>query len=213
MSASVLEAVTRFTGDMVRPLTPPDDAKLVQQTLAGDDSAFETLVQRHRAVVTRVAARIVGVSEADDVTQDTFLRAYNRLGQFRGEAPFLSWLLRIANTVALNALARRRSAEPALSAEEEQDGKPAPNRTPADALEERERRERLTTKLRLIQPAHRVVLVLRDLEGLSYEEIALVTDSPLGSVKGRLFRGRRELIEILRQNTYDWGLPDEPAPA
>jgi len=115
--------------------------------------------------------------------------------------------------VALNALARRRSVEPALSAEEEQDGKTAPNRTPADALEERERRERLTTKLRLIQPAHRVVLVLRDLEGLSYEEIALVTDSPLGSVKGRLFRGRRELIEILRQNTYDWGLPDEPAPA
>jgi len=213
MSATVLEAGLESPGDTVRPLAAPDDEQLVQQTIAGDDSAFETLVQRHRAVVGRVAARIVGASDADDVTQDTFLRAYHRLGQFRGEAPFLSWLLRIANTVALNALARQRGPEPTLSVEEEQDGEPGAMRTPADALEERERRERLTAKLRLIQPTHRVVLVLRDLEGLSYEEIALVTDSPLGSVKGRLFRARRELIEILRNNTYDWGLPRERASA
>ncbi len=75
------------------------------------------------------------------------------------------------------------------------------------ALEVNERRDRLGAKLRLMRPSHRVVLVLRDLEGLSYEEIAEATETPLGSVKGRLHRARLELIEILRANTYDWELP------
>jgi RNA polymerase sigma factor (sigma-70 family) len=80
-------------------------------------------------------------------------------------------------------------------------------RTPAERLEARERRERLEGKVRLLSPAHRAVLVLRDIEGLTYEEIADVTESPLGSVKGRLHRARAELIELLRRNTYDWELP------
>jgi RNA polymerase sigma factor (sigma-70 family) len=82
-------------------------------------------------------------------------------------------------------------------------------KTPADELEESERRSRLELKLERLRPAHRAVLVLRDLEGLPYEEIADVTETPLGSVKGRLHRARSELIEILRTNTYDWELPDE----
>ena len=78
---------------------------------------------------------------------------------------------------------------------------------PRNELETRERRERLENKVRLLSPAHRVVLVLRDIEGFSYEEIAVVTETPLGSVKGRLHRARGELIDILRHNTYDWELP------
>lgn len=74
-------------------------------------------------------------------------------------------------------------------------------------LEERERRDRLQRKLDLLRPAHRAVLVLRDVEGLSYDEIAEITQSPLGSVKGRLHRARGELIDLLRANTYDWELP------
>jgi len=213
MSPTTLETAALAGGASVRALAVAADEKLVERTLAGDLSAFETLVQRHEAVVHRVAARIVGLSDADDVTQDTFLRAFHRLGQFRGDSPFLPWLLRVTNSVALNALAKRRRPEATPSPEEDSDRLHSSRRTPADALEEQERRERLTTKLQQIQPTHRTVLVLRDLEGLSYEEIALVTGSPLGSVKGRLFRARRELIEILRRNTYDWGLPDERASA
>ena len=82
-------------------------------------------------------------------------------------------------------------------------------RTPADELEAAERRGRLEAKLDLLRPTHRAVLVLRDLEGLAYDEIAELTDQPLGSVKGRLHRARHELIEVLRTNTYDWELPDE----
>ncbi len=184
------------------------DEALVERTRAGDLSAFEELVERHRPVVFRVAARIVGNDEADDVAQDAFLRAFHRLSQFRGEAPFRSWLLRIAHNAALNTLERRRSA-PVDEPEEERDPEPGTNRprTPADELELTERRQRLQVKLQLMQPTHRAVLVLRDLEGLSYEEIASVTESPLGSVKGRLHRARKELIDILRANTYDWDLP------
>jgi RNA polymerase sigma-70 factor (ECF subfamily) len=81
-----------------------------------------------------------------------------------------------------------------------------PQRLPAERLEVRERIERLERKLRGLTPQHRVVLVLRDAEGLSYEEIADITSTPLGSVKGRLHRARREFIDMLRANSYDWEL-------
>ena len=144
------------------------------------------------------------------MTQDVFLRAFHRLRQFRGEAPFRSWLLQIAQNAALNALSReRRKGEDVSGDDNVVRDVEDPTRRPADELEVAERRDRLALKLREVQPTHRTVLILRDLEGLSYEEIAQVTDTPLGSVKGRLFRARRELIEILRRNTYDWDLPRE----
>ncbi len=182
------------------------DEALVDLAVAGDLEAFETLVRRYRPIVFRVAARIVGQSDADDVTQDTFLRAFHRLPQFRADSPFRAWLLRIAHNAALDALARRRAPVREPAEEDVVVGR-APERTPAEELEVSERRRRLALKLEQVPAAHRTVLVLRDLEGLSYEEIAQITASPLGSVKGRLFRARRELIEILRGNTYDWELP------
>lgn len=183
------------------------DRELVDRALAGDLAAFETLVERHRDVVFRVAARTVGPAEAEDVSQDAFLRAFHRLSSFRREAPFRAWLLRITHNAALNHLALRRP-EPVGSVEPLVETSAAEGaRTPAERLEGRERRERLEGKVRLLSPAHRAVLVLRDIEGLTYEEISDVTETPLGSVKGRLHRARAELIEILRRNTYDWELP------
>lgn len=191
--------------DLASEAQAPNDAELVLRTTRGDLGAFERLVDRHRPVVIRVAARIVGSSEAEDVSQDAFLRAFHRLGRFRGDAPFRSWLLRITHNAALDHLGRRH-AEP-VDPETLDTGEPSTARPPADRLEVRERIERLEVKLRGLNPQHRVVLVLRDAEGLSYEEIADITDTPLGSVKGRLHRARRELVEMLRANTYDWELP------
>jgi RNA polymerase sigma-70 factor (ECF subfamily) len=181
------------------------DEMLVERARSGDLASFEELVDRYRDLIVRVVARIVGPADAEDVTQDVFLRAFHRLGQFRGQAPFRSWLLRIAHNSALTALQRRREEEAPVEegALEVED----PGRRPAEELELSERRSRLALKLREVQPTHRAVLVLRDLEGLSYQEIAEITEAPVGSVKGRLFRARRELIEILRRNTYDWELP------
>jgi RNA polymerase sigma-70 factor, ECF subfamily len=182
-----------------------DDIQLVRRATRGDLTAFEHLVDRHRPVVIRVAARIVGSEEAEDVSQDAFLRAFHRLDGFRGDAPFRSWLLRITHHAALDHVGRRR-AEP-VDPETLDTSEPSTARPPADRLEVRERIERLERKLRGLNPQHRVVLVLRDAEGLSYEEIADITETPLGSVKARLHRARREFVEMLRANTYDWELP------
>jgi RNA polymerase sigma-70 factor, ECF subfamily len=181
------------------------DADLVRRAADGDLGAFEQLVDRHRPLVVRVAARIVGYDDAEDVSQDAFLRAFHRLEHFRGDAPFRSWLLRIAHNAALDHLARRR-ADPIApeGIDTAREGGPRP---PAEELELRERIERLERKLRGLAPSHRAVLVLRDAEGFSYEEIASITDTPIGSVKGRLHRARQEFIEMLRSNTYDWELP------
>lgn len=184
------------------------DEELVAATLAGDMSAFERLVERYRDLVVRVAARIVGREEAEDVAQDSLLRAFHRLDKFRHEAPFRSWLLRIVHNTALNHLARRVPT-PVEEVPEVEEGLNSSERSPARNLEERERRDRLAVKLTQLRPQHRSVLVLRDVEGLSYEEISAVTEMPLGSVKGRLHRARAELVDILRNNTYDWDLPGE----
>ena len=184
--------------------TVDDDRQSVQRTLAGETHAFGEVVERHQDVVHRVAARVVGAHDADDVAQEAFLRAFHRLGQYRGESSFRAWLLQITYNTAVDAVNRRRP-EPTPTPQEEHD--PAA-RGPATQLEDRERRERLEGKLKLLRPEHRAVLVLRDLEGLPYEQIAVATDSPVGSVKGRLHRARGELIELLRRNTYDWQLPE-----
>ena len=156
--------------------------------------------------MVRVAAGIVGSEDAEDVSQDAFLRAFHRLERFRGEAPFRSWLLRITHNAALDHLARRRP-EP-VDPQTFDASQPSAARAPAERLEMRERIERLERKLHGLSYEHRAVLVLRDAEGFSYEEIADITDSPLGSVKGRLHRARREFVEMLRANSYDWELPE-----
>jgi RNA polymerase sigma-70 factor (ECF subfamily) len=183
-----------------------DDAELVTRTARGELGAFEQLVDRHRPVVVRVAARIVGSGEAEDVSQDAFLRAFHRLDGFRGDVPFRSWLLRITHNAALDQI-RRRRPEP-VDPETLDATEASPAREPAARLETRERIERLERKLHGLSPQHRTVLVLRDAEGLSYEEISAITDTPVGSVKGRLHRARGEFIEMLRANTYDWELPE-----
>jgi RNA polymerase sigma-70 factor (ECF subfamily) len=191
---------------MSTALRAPTDEDLVARVRTGDLSSFETLVERHRDVVYRVAARIVGRDDASDVSQDAFLRAFHRLDQLSGGGSFRSWLLQITHNAAVSHAERRRPepVDPVL-AEDEED----PDRilTPAVALEQRERVARLEAKIRLLKVEHRAVLVLRDVEGLSYEEVGEATETPIGSVKGRLHRARRELIDLLRRNTYDWELP------
>jgi RNA polymerase sigma-70 factor (ECF subfamily) len=183
------------------------DRPLVERSRGGDLRAFEQLVDRHSEVVHRVAARIVGRDDADDITQDAFLRAFHRLPSYRGDAPFRAWLLQITHHAAINSITRRREVADPAAVEDSGERDLAAPRTPAESLEARERRERLELKLGRLRPEHRAVLVLRDLEGFSYEEIASVTQTPLGTVKGRLHRAREELIDLLRANTYDWDLP------
>src|SRR3712207_1996810 len=187
--------------DLVTSATPhrprPSDDLLAARAASGDVRAFAMLVERHRATVTRVATRLVGPHDAEDVAQDAFLRAFHRLDRLRDLRAFRPWLMRIVEHASLDALERRR-----LHASREAPETPPDTgheRTPARLLEEGERRTRLALKVQLLRPEHRIVLVLRDLEGWSYEEIAEATGTPLGSVKGRLHRARAELIDVLRK--------------
>jgi RNA polymerase sigma-70 factor, ECF subfamily len=158
--------------------------------------------------VFRVAARIVGPDEADDVSQDAFLRAFHRLAGFKATAPFRSWLLQIVHNTAITAAERRRPTPVGAHAHDDAEpDTPVGDRRPAESLERREREQRLRVKLSSLRPSYRGLVVLRDIEGLSYEEISQLLEMPLGSVKGRLHRARGELIELLRNNTYDWNLP------
>ena len=189
---------------------PAPEPVLVARAAAGDVPAFGALVERHNDTAVRVAARLVGRDAAEDIAQDAFLRAFHRMSELREPTMFRPWLMRIVHNASLDELqrrARRRRVETADPDAEEQVAEPA-ERTPARLLEAREQRDRLSRKLRLLRDEHRVVLVLRDLEGLTYEEIAVATGMPMGSVKGRLHRARSELIDALRRNTYDWELPD-----
>ncbi len=146
--------------------------------------------------------------EAEDISQDAFLRAFHRLRNFRGDASFRAWLLQIAHNAAIDHLTRRRPEPIDTPDELGDDPERAVSRLPAERLDSRERVGRLERKLRGLSPEGRIALVLRDVEGLSYDEIAAVTQAPLGTVKVRLHRARRDLIEMLRTNTYDWELPE-----
>jgi len=182
-----------------------DDSELARRAAEGDLGAFEALVARHRDVVVRVATRIVGRDDAEDVAQDALLRAFHNLRSYRGDAPFRNWLLRIVHNLSLNELERRRPIPVEVEDDTPVDLPEAAQ--PASTLEQTERRDRLALKIRSLRPEHRAVLVLRDLEGMPYEDIARITDAPLGSVKGRLHRARGELVHLLRTNTYDWEIP------
>jgi RNA polymerase sigma-70 factor (ECF subfamily) len=142
------------------------------------------------------------------VSQDAFLRAFHRLESFKSRAPFRAWLLQITHNAAISAAERRRPVPVGAQAQDEAEpDTPASERRPAESLERKEREQRLRIKLSSLRPSYRGLVVLRDIEGLSYEEISQLLEMPIGSVKGRLHRARGELIELLRNNTYDWDLP------
>ena len=190
-------------------MTTDPDQPLVQATLQGDLRAFDTLVERHRDVVFRVTARIVGSDEeAEDVTQDAFLRAFHRLERYRGEAPFRTWLLRIAHNTAVTHVTQsgRRATHP-LGAVDEDVAHAVAHGSPAEQLERRERLARLDTKVKAPEPGHRTVLVLRDIEGLSYDEIARMTDARSARSRPACTARARSSSTCCGNNTYDWELP------
>lgn len=180
----------------------PDLASL-ERARAGDNGAFEALVLRYQArIVNYASAMVHDAGAAEDVAQETFVRAWRGLGRFRGESTFKTWLYRIATNVARTDLDRRgrraRIANRSLDDEAEplQAGdvpSPAP-----DAETSLVRREAIDRALSELPDELRQALVLRDVEGLDYKEIAGVTGAPIGTVESRIFRARRRLRTLLR---------------
>ena len=183
----------------------PDEERLVVEAQGGSIDAFNRLVRLYERQVFNVALRVVGQTDlAEDVTQDTFLLAYRSLHQFRGGI-FRAWLLRIATNRCYDEL-RRRQRRPAGSLEELAFEPRTQWSTLPAAEEPHARAERfelaglLAAALRQLPDDQRVVVVLSDIQGYSYEEIAAATGVSLGTIKSRLSRGRGRLREILRES-------------
>ncbi len=179
-----------------------DDASLVELARAGDTAAFGSLVRRYQDRLFPTAYRLTGrVEDAQDLVQEAFLKAYVNLGQFHGESSFFTWLYRIAVNLALSNRRKKRveSHAPLAQGMPRDDLIEDPSRAgPSDAIERAERDQQIHRALGTLSPDHRVVVVMKDLDGLSYEEIARNLRIPLGTVRSRLHRARLELREKLR---------------
>ena len=203
-----MAATTRFTHD-----TP--DVDLLNLAKAGDLDAFEALATRHETRIFSLAMRMVRQQQdAEDITQQTLLSALEHLDGFRGEASFLTWLLRIASHAALKVIRKRKgldtvSLEAATEPSDNDDSVPHPEfiadwrQSPVDLVANRETQRLLDQALDRLDEKHRLVFLLRDVEGLSIRETAEALDLTEANTKVRLLRARLQLREQLTRTLGD----------
>jgi len=185
-------------------LTRDEEHDIVERAKRGDDSAFELLVAENQKQVYNLALRMVkNEDDAFDVAQEAFLRAYSALPRFRGDSKFSVWLYRLTSNISIDFLRKRRRENiVSLSFANEEDETeeieiPDERFDPQTELERRELRSRVSKGLDELPSEYRQILVLRELSGLTYEEIAETLSLEAGTVKSRLFRARKRLCAIL----------------
>ena len=183
------------------------DRELVARAGAGDQEAFEQLVRDNQNRVYSLAVRLVGDrEEAADLAQEAFLRAWQGLAAFQGDSSFATWIYRLTTNVCIDYLRRkkrRQEVEPAVSLDDEDSGWAEPadaGQDPQRKLEEAERGRALSRGLERLPEHQRQVLVMRELSGLSYQEIGAATGLDLGTVKSRIARARLALRKILLED-------------
>ena len=180
------------------------DAMLVERTVAGDQGAFDLLVIKYQRRIQRLIGRLVrDVDLVEDIAQETFIRAYRALHQYRGDAQFYTWLYRIAvNTAKQFLLKIRRDPlvpEHALPSDDDGDetfrtgNEPTTDETPESVLAAKEIATAVNSALAALPEDLRQALTLREIEGLSYEDIAEAMDCPIGTVRSRIFRAREAI--------------------
>ncbi|MEX1168272.1 MAG: RNA polymerase sigma factor RpoE [Hydrogenophaga sp.] len=193
--------------DHTSPQSPDSDIMLVQRTLAGEKRAFELLVIKYQRRVERLIGRMVrDVDLVPDIAQETFIRAYKALGQFRGDAQFYTWLYRIAvNTAKKQLLELKRDPliyqsqmktgddDETSGPEYEQNISASSSETPDAILASKEIAQAVNAALDALPEELRMAITLREMDGLSYEEIAQALDCPIGTVRSRIFRAREAI--------------------
>lgn len=185
-------------------MTREQEAAVIQAVLDGDINAYELLVKEYEKNVYNLALRMVGNSEdAADMSQEAFIKAYNSLTSFRGDSKFSVWLYRIVSNVCLDSLrSRGRRQTVSLSAEND-DGEDVEidiadeTQSPERLLDRRLTRDAVRRGLAALPPEHRQILLLREIQGLSYDEIADALGIEAGTVKSRIFRARKKLCAFL----------------
>jgi len=191
--------------------TQPDpDAALVERVKAGDKRAFELLVIKYQRRIERLIGRMVRDSDAvADIAQESFIRAYRALPQFRGDSAFYTWLYRIAVNTAKKALVDMRrdplitdSARASSSDDDDETSwrgaEPTDAETPEAVLASKEIAATVNAAIEALSEDLRQAITLREIEGLSYEEIAELMQCPIGTVRSRIFRAREAIAVRLR---------------
>ena len=180
------------------------DQELIAASLARDTAAFGELVSRYQNRLYHSLVHVVGSAEdAKDVAQEAFTLAFQKLGSFRGESQFYSWLFRIALNASVNFRRKNRSLGQSIEATKERIGsEPADGRldtAPEQPLEQAERQKIVREALAQMTEEFRVPLVLAEMEEMKYDEIAAMLQCPIGTVRSRIHRGRAELRDKLRR--------------
>lgn len=192
-----------------QPLSPLElkaidsDALLVERAVAGDQKAFELLVIKYQRRIQRLIGRMVrDVDLVEDIAQETFIRAYRALAQFRGEAQFYTWLYRIAVNTAKKALMDLKRnptvSENFFKSDDDDETSPLENEltsseTPDAVLASKEIAQIINAALEALPEELRLAITLREIEGLSYEEISEAMNCPIGTVRSRIFRAREAI--------------------
>ena len=184
------------------------DAILVQRAVAGDQKAFELLVIKYQRRIQRLIGRMVrDVDLVEDISQETFIRAYRALRQFRGDAQFYTWLYRIAVNTAKKALMDLKRnptlSENSFKSGDNDETSPFENEltsdeTPDAVLASKEIAEMVNAAMLALPDELQQAITLREIEGLSYEEIAEVMSCPIGTVRSRIFRAREAISQKIK---------------
>ena len=182
------------------------DQQLVERAQRGDKRAFELLVEKYQRKLARLLSRFIrDQAEVEDVTQEAFIKAYRALPAFRGDSAFYTWLYRIGINTAKNylmALGRRAPTSTEVEAEDAEgfeDGEQLRDiNTPESMLLSKEIAETVNATIEQLPEELRTAIQLREIEGMSYEDIARIMDCPIGTVRSRIFRAREAIAEQLR---------------
>jgi len=181
------------------------DQALVERAQSGDKRAFELLVIKYQRKLGRLLSRMVrDAAEVEDITQETFIKAYRALPGFRGESAFYTWLYRIGVNTAKNYLVgRKRQASStdvqAEDAENYEEGDMLRDvATPDAELQTKQIAQAVNSAVDALPDELRIAITLREIEGMSYEEIAQMMDCPIGTVRSRIFRAREAIAERIR---------------
>lgn len=180
---------------------------LINSCRTGNPQAFEALVARHEKTAFNLALRMTGsMEDAQDITQEAFIKVYTGLRQFRGDAAFSTWLFRIVSNMCLDELRKRRrrialSIDEPIQQPDGEIGRQLPDllADPQDAVEGNDLKRLVQQAILRLSADHRLIVVLRDLQGFSYEEIAGMLECSLGTVKSRLSRARTALRRTLEE--------------
>lgn len=188
-------------------VTAVDENKLVNKAVKGDNSAFEALMEKHMGIIYNIALRMTAnQDDAEDMTQEIMIKIFRSLGSFKGNSKFSTWIYRVAVNTCLDELKKKKNKKH-LSLDAEISGDDGENQieikddspSPEKLAEQNELRDMVAAAVKLLSDEHRAIIVLRDIRGMSYSEIAGILGCSDGTVKSRISRARAQLKMILEK--------------